>query len=165
MVHQVILQKLPKTLEEMLHMEEAKLWKPEYTAALTVAALCLYPENKEESLKMLNFLKGPRPLSVYEQQFIRDRLMDGKDYIPRSYIKGAVPENNYQITAPYVIEVSESVYQPTEQGYLRFDMKSGGADSTRPLTVRNKPSSGQWFLWEQSLLAGIRIPVSQDEWA
>ncbi|WP_442872029.1 DUF6935 domain-containing protein [Blautia sp.] len=40
-----------------------------------------------------------------------------------------------------------------------------GADSPRPLKLRNKPSTGQWFLWEQQLLTGIRIPKEADPWA
>lgn len=35
----------------------------------------------------------------------------------------------------------------------------------RPLKLRNKPSTGQWFLWEQQLLTGIRIPEEADPWA
>ena len=42
---------------------------------------------------------------------------------------------------------------------------SGGADSARQIKLRTKPSTGQWFLWEQFLLADIRKPVSADPWA
>ena len=52
-----------------------------------------------------------------------------------------------------------------EEGYKRLDIKSGGADTPRPITLRLKPSTGQWFLWEQIILVGIRVPVSQDPWA
>jgi hypothetical protein len=33
------------------------------------------------------------------------------------------------------------------------------------VTLRLKPSTGQWFLWDQMLLAGIREPKSKDAWA
>ena len=45
---------------------------------------------------------------------------------------------------------------------------SGGADSMRNITLRNKPSTGQWFVFSDSyrgLLADIRIPKCQDAWA
>ena len=34
----------------------------------------------------------------------------------------------------------------------------------RPITLRRK-GSGQWFLWEQALMTGIRAPASADPWA
>jgi hypothetical protein len=59
--------------------------------------------------------------------------------------------------------MKESAY--AEEGYKKFDVKSGGADSPRQVVLRSKPSTGQWFLWDQFLLSGIRKPKSQDEWA
>ena len=165
MTYTITFDQLPQTLEQMQALPQADLKKPEEVAALTIAALCVYPADKAESIRMLNFLRGPRPLSPMEEQFIRDRFMDGRDYIPRSYFKGAVPENEYTPSQPYTIELSDSHAQIAEEGYRRFDVKSGGADSARPITLRNKPSTGEWFLWEQMLLAQIRVPVSADPWA
>ena len=55
--------KLPKSVLE-LKSEAEKMHSPEGTAILTIAALCLYPENRDESLAMLDYLRGPRPLSI-----------------------------------------------------------------------------------------------------
>ena len=156
---------LPKNLDEMKALPQADLKSPEGTAALTVAALCVYPENAEECYKMLDFLRGPRPLSNMEKQFIRDRFMDGKNYLARSYFKGATPKNEYKPDEPFTLVFSDSAAQIAEEGYKILNVKSGGADSPRSITLRNKPSTGEWFLWEQMLLAGIRIPESQDAWA
>ena len=165
MAYQVTFNKLPKTLEEMKALPQATLSKPEDTAALTVAALMVYPENKDECIKMLDYLRGPRPLSPMEQQFIRDRFMDGKGYIPRSYFDGATPDNDYTPAQPFTIFMWDSHAQIAEDGYKILDLQSGGADSKRTVTLRNKPSTGEWFLWEQMLLAGIREPKSADPWA
>jgi len=165
MTYQITWNQLPKTLEELQTLPQADLKTPEGTAALTVAALAVYPTNPEECYRMLNFLRGPRPLSAYEQQFIRDRFMDGKEYLVMSYFKGATPANNYTPNVPYVLEFSDSAAQFAEEGYKRFDIRSGGADSPRQITLRLKPSTGEWFLWEQAILVGIRVPVSQDPWA
>ena len=36
----------------------------------------------------------------------------------------------------------------------------------RPIKLRQKPSTGEWFLWEYSSpLSGIRTPAAQDPWA
>ena len=50
-------------------------------------------------------------------------------------------------------------------GYLTLHVRSGGADSPRQIRLRKKPSTGQWFLWEQFLLSDIRVPVAADPWA
>ncbi len=165
MDHTITFNSLPKNLDEMKALPQADLKSPEGTAALTVAALCVYPENAEECYRMLDFLRGPRPLSNMEKQFIRDRFMDGKNYLARSYFKGATPKNEYKPDEPFTLVFSDSAAQIAEEGYKILNVKSGGADSPRSITLRNKPSTGEWFLWEQMLLAGIRIPESQDAWA
>ena len=113
---------------------------------------------------MLNVLKGPEPLSPFQMQFIRERL-GGKMYVVRSYFKGATPENNYCVSAPYEIEVNENPYSYQNEGYATLWLTSSGADNPRPISLRKKPSTGEWFLWEQMLLAQIRTPKSQDPWA
>ena len=90
----VTLSQLPVNLAQLQAMPEASLQKPEHTAALTEAALCVYPIDKEASLEMLNYLQGPRGVTPYDKQFLADRFRD-KDYVPRSYFEGATPQNNY----------------------------------------------------------------------
>ena len=165
MTYTVSFEKLPETLEEMKALPEASLQRPQDTAALTIAALNVYPNNKEEAIRMLDYLRGPRPLSEMDKQFLRDRFMDGKNYIPRSYFDGSTVENNYTPSVPYTVTMSDSHARIAEEGYHIMDLKSAGADSARTVTLRNKPSTGEWFLWEQTLLAGIREPNEQNVWA
>ena len=162
----ITLNSLRKILDELKAMPQAALTVPEEVAALTVAALALYPENPAETEKMLDFLRGPRPLNGIDKQFIRDRFR-GKEYLMRSYLVGSTPENNYTPVQPYRVTVSENNYSQTQfvDGYLTLYVSCSGADSPRPLKLRNKPSTGQWFLWEQQLLTGIRIPQVADPWA
>ncbi len=154
---------LPETLEGFKSLPQASLTDPFGTAALTVLALCFYPENRELSLQMLDFLKGPQPLSTMEKQFIADRFRD-KDYVPRSYFAGATPANNYLPSEPYAITVSANPYSYQEQGYANLYIQSGGADSPRSVKMR-LAKDGRWYLWEQFLLAGIREPASANPWA
>ncbi len=163
--YRVVFDRLPADLEEMKAMPQAGLRTPADTAALTVAALCAYAASPEKCYEMLDFLRGPRPLSPLEKQFIRDRFMDGRDYIPRSYFEGAVPENDYTPGLPLTLVMKDNEGPVADPGYARLALKSGGADSLRIVTLRSKPSTGQWFLWDQMLLGGIRIPKSLDEWA
>lgn len=165
MKYRVVLPKLPTTLAEMMTLPQAALRTPQDTAALTVAALCAYPRNPAGALEMLDYLRGPRPMSPSEKQFLKERFSNGWDYLPRSYLMGAVPQNNYTPSYPYTVELSDSFSQIAEPGYHKFDVRSGGADNPRPVTLRSKPSTGQWFLWDQILMVQIRVPVSQDPWA
>ncbi|MBQ6042883.1 MAG: hypothetical protein IJK33_04255 [Clostridia bacterium] len=153
---------LPANLEELKALPEAALDTPFKAAALTVAALCRYPAGKDDAIEMLNFLKGPQPLSNYEKQFLRDRFMD-KDYVPRSYFNGAVPANNYEPDVPYTVEVFDNPYSYQDEGYATLWIRSGGADSPRQVRLRRKGE--QWFLWEQFLLPDIRKPAAEDPWA
>ena len=165
-MREITLNRLPKTLQELQAMPQAGLTNPEEVAALAVAALALYPENPSETENLFDYLRGPKPLNGIDKQFIKDRFR-GKEYLMRSYFVGATYENNYTPALPYRVVVSENAYSRSqfEEGYLTLYVACSGADSPRPLKLRNKPSTGQWFLWEQQLLTGIRIPRESDPWA
>ncbi len=154
--------KIPACLKEMKSLPEASLKNPFKTAALTICAFCVYANNADDGIEMLNYLKGPQELTIYDKQFIKDRL-EGKMYIPFSYFKGAYPENEYTPSKPYMIEVQSNAYSYTEEGYAKLYVQSGGADSLRSITLRRK--GDQWFLWEQMILADVRRPRSADPWA
>ncbi len=159
----VTFERLPEKLEEFKALPQAALQNPFDTAALTVLALCFYPQDKELCYQMLEFLKGPGTLSPYERQFIRDRCMD-HDYVPRSYFNGATPQNDYLPSQPYTIAVSENPYSYQNQGYAKLFIRSGGADNPREVLLR-LAKDGKWYLWEQFLLVGIRSPESSNPWA
>lgn len=160
---------LPRSAEEMKALPGYDITDPFYVGALTVLALSVFSEKPEEGLPLLNLLCGPQPLNPLGVQQLKDRLMDGKNYIARSYFEGATPKNNYEPTKPYTVEVAENPYSRDNiaEGYLVLYVKSGGADSERPFTLRQKKSTGEWFLFGEftGLLAGIRIPEAQDPWA
>ena len=65
---------LPESLEQMQALPEAALTSPFQTAALTVCALCAYAANPYIGQEMLNWLKGPRPLSAHDILFLNDRF-------------------------------------------------------------------------------------------
>ena len=155
---------LPESLEEMKALEEAKLETPFQAAALTVCALCAYAAAPEIGKDMLNFLRGPRPVSNYDISFLKDRFMDVKTYIPFSYFEGAKPENDYNPSQPFKLTIQTNPYSYEQEGYCKLFIQSGGADSMRFVVLRQK-GDGQWCLWEQHLLSGIREPKSQDPWA
>ncbi len=155
---------LPESMEQLQSLPEATLDSPFKTAALTVCALCAYAADKPTGIEMLNFLKGPKPLTPFEISFIDDRLRDGKTYVPFSYFKGATPDNNYTPAEPFSVTVSSNSYSDANEGYMKLFIRSGGADSPREIVMRMK-GDGRWFLWEQFLLPDIRQPKAADPWA
>ena len=156
--------KLPVNLEELKAMPEASLSEPEYTAALFLAVMMHYPVNKEETYEMLEFLKGPYGLSTYEKQFLADRMSDGQEYVVRSFFNGTSPENDYTPSMPYTVETERGFDQEID-GRMKIFIASSGADSKRHILLRHKPSTNQWFIEDQMLLAMIRAPKSSDPWA
>lgn len=161
---QVTFDQLPTNLDMLRALPQASMQEPHFAAALLIPALCLWSTDKDVAIEMINFLKGPQGLSVREIQFISERLR-GKEYVPFSYFAGSSPENGYGPTKPLTVTVSTVPTSFDEAGYAKLYLQSGGADSPRPVQIRQKESSGEWFLWDQMLLSDIRIPVSADPWA
>ena len=155
---------LPSDTAELQAMPEATLDSPFKTTALTIAVLCAYEKNPDGCIEMLNFLKGPAEVSAYEKSFIKERL-NGKFYKTFSFFEGAAPENGYKPNTPYVIKVSENPYSFDEENWATLYVTSGGADNPRPVKLRKKPSTGQWFLNDIQCLADIRVPIEEDPWA
>lgn len=155
---------LPESVQQMQALPEAAMDTPYKTAALTVCALCAFAASEQVGTELLNFLRGPRPLSGQDISFIKDRFRDGKTYVPFSYFAGATPENNYTPTEPFTVTVSSDSHSFDEENYARLYIASGGADSPRPIKLRKK-GDGQWCLWEQYLLPDIRQPKANDPWA
>lgn len=156
---------LPESLAEMQALPEASLDTPFKTAALTVLALCAYAADKEVGTKMLNWLRGPRPLNGQDISFLNDRFRDGKTYLPFTYFAGATPDNGYTPAQPYTIAIESNHTSDDEAGYMKLFIPCGGADSPRPIKLRQRGSDGKWFLWEQYLLTAVRIPKAEDPWA
>lgn len=155
---------LPATLSDLKALPESSLDSAFKTTALTILALCRYEQDQAAALEMLDFLKGPAEVTTYEKQFIGERLR-GKEYKARSFLVGATPENSYQPTTPYTITVSENPYSFDEENWATLYVTSGGADDLRPIKLRKKPSTGQWFLNDIQCLADIRVPTAEDPWA
>ncbi|MBR5059913.1 MAG: hypothetical protein IKX06_03980 [Clostridia bacterium] len=163
---EIVFDDIPETLDAFKALPQANLKDPFEVAALAIVALNIYPVDKDTSIAMIDYLKGPDPLSGLDKSFIKDRFMDGKEYVVRSYFKGASPENDYAPASPYTIVVESNPYSKIDDTNLQLWVTSFGADSPRPIGLRQKPSTGEWFLREfKGVLAGVREPVSQNPWA
>lgn len=156
---------LPESLAELQALPEASLDSPFKAAALTVCAICAYAADKNIGTEMLNWLRGPRPLSNQDISFLNDRFRDGKTYVPFSYFKGAKPDNDYTPNEPYTLTIFTNPYSDANPGYMKLFLESSGAENAREIVLRKRESDGKWFLWDQFILVGIKEPKSADPWA
>ena len=156
-----IFETLPQTLDEL---KAYSLKTPFETAALAIAVLYHFENDMEHAFTLLNYLKGPSPMSIFERDFIKERLKQ-KGYKIKAFFEGSSPENNYQPTTPYTIHIYETPYSKVDAHWMTLYVKSSGADSLRGIKLRQKPSSGQWFLNELQCLSDIRLPLEEDTWA
>ena len=137
---QITFDRLPDTLEEFSALCN-DLTKPENTCALFLLALNLYTKDKAAGEKAIDMLRGPRPMTGIDSQFIRDRLRD-KKYLPLAYFDGATPENGYGPTQPYVLNVyPDQRPQDCEEGYICLLYTSG-----KRIFARFAPYRGGWAI-------------------
>ena len=155
---------LPQNVEELKALPEADMKDPYAVAALTVVALMRYETSLEDCYAMLNYLKGPEDLSLYEKQFLRDRFAGNKYYKVRSFFAGTSPQNDYTPSKPYKIKVKSNSYSFPSEDWATLWLTSSGADNARSVKLRQKKSTAQWFLNEIQFLGDIREPASADPW-
>lgn len=155
---------IPTNVAELQALPEASLDTAFKTTALTLLALANYERDKEATFEMLEFLNGPDDVSAYTKQFIGERL-NGKEYKVASFFAGATVQNNYTPTTPYTITVFSNPYSFDEENWATIYVKSAGADSERPIKLRKKPSTGQWFVNDIQCLSDIRVPDAANPWA
>ena len=143
---------------------------PENIAALVVQSLCLYCKDKNLFYDTIDYLMSDlQPLSNMLKSQIDDRMKqnDKATYIGLSYFNGSTNFNNYEPDKSYSIEVTDGPSSYVNDGYATLYLKSGGADSKRPVTLRKK-KDGDWVLWSDSilgLLSDIRPPENKNPWA
>jgi len=156
-VRSVVFSPLPATLAEFAALPEAAMKTPFDTAAMYVAALNVYGQNRDEPVAMMNLLKGPRPMDARELELLGERMGQG-GYLARSYLAGANALNNYTPAQPYTAVVCDNSTSYQEQGCARLFVACGGADGPRPITMK-QGGDGRWYLAEHTLLNAVQPPV------
>lgn len=157
-----------KLITSVNEIKESDRTNPFVVASLVAHTLVNYEKNSENFKNMMKELIGPaQEYSPMMQQRIDDRMMQNEKgpYLGKSYFMNATPENDYNLTFPAKIEVTESVNK--QEGYKYVELKSNGADSKRVTTLR-LAKDGNYYLWSDSymsLLADIRKPESTNFWA
>lgn len=91
--------------------------------------------------------------------FFVDRMAT-QPYIFTSYAKGATPQNNYAIDYQrFELNITKSQQDSTGRGWQLF-IQSGGADSPRPMYMKQSEQTGLWYVSEfNNMYVDIRKPV------
>ena len=70
---QVTIQSIPASLQEFETLAAGGK-QPERICALFLCALALFDKDRDAGTAAMNLLRGPRPMTPYDAQFLRDRL-------------------------------------------------------------------------------------------
>ena len=160
----IVFQQLPTTLAEFMALPQATLQSPYDSVAMFVVALSQYTVNRDESIAMINYLRGPQPMSQLDLQRLKEQA-SSYPYVTRSYFTGAVPQNDYTPSVPYKVVLGTNPYSFTTPNTAKLFVHCGGADSDRPCSTR-LAKDAKWYVIEySSLMMGIRKPESQNPWA
>lgn len=171
----VTLASLPQNVEQLLTLRETLGTQPSGAAALFAAALIRYAEDQTAGLPMLvvmlvndgslmSTVTGNRGYRGYDltasTRYLVDRLKD-QPWIAKSLVQGTSPANRYAIpSGPARFEFSKNPYTLVSPTELRIFISSTGADSARPLRLKQN-EAGLWKVAEfSSLVVGVRAPAS-----
>ncbi len=159
----VTFERLDMSLEEFGRLVDMNRTDAFYIAGLAAVALCNYRYDPEKCISMLNRLKNPHePMNDRDVQIIKERLF-GKDYIPFSYFAGAIQFNNFTPRRPYTVLVKDNNYSFYNEGWAELWLHSTGAPDDRPVRLRQRRSTQEWFLSEQMLIADINLIADEEE--
>ena len=159
----VTFERLDMSLEEFGRLVDMNRTDAFYIAGLAAVALCNYRYDPEKCISMLNRLKNPHePMNDRDVQIVKERLF-GKDYIPFSYFAGAIQFNNFTPRRPYTVLVKDNNYSFYNEGWAELWLHSTGAPDDRPVRLRQRRSTQEWFLSEQMLIADINLIADEEE--
>lgn len=178
----VPIDRLPSSVDEFVALRDRLAQTPQGGAAMMVLALLAFARDEQvgtpcltvavdrgrlhespDESKVHQGYKGWQ-LSVQDLQRIQLQIK-GKEYLPRSYIQGATPENGYALPSPpFTIGCSDNPYSgDVASGTYKVFVQSSGADSPRPVTLKRN-DKGIWKAAEwSSLIVGVRPPAKKIE--
>jgi hypothetical protein len=167
----VIVDSLPRSLEEFRALREGLAVKPQGGAAMMILALHAFAEDQDLGLQFLVTAVDrdglqPAPadpmgfrLRPQNLQLIRNQVK-GKPHLLRSCMLGTSPETGYALPAlPIRMAFSDNPYSGNkEAGPYKVFVACSGAATPRPIQVK-KNDKGIWKASEwSSVLVGVKAP-------
>lgn len=155
----MILDDVPMTVTGFTEKLASLSGSPEGAATAVILGIALMAIDRELGWSCLRV--ADPTLGSSRRRFVEERL-DGREYLPNSYIVGTSPENRYRPQQPpLVIRFSgDPRNADPASDRVKLFVECSGADSPRPVTM-TRGTDGKWTATEwSSLLTGIRPPVS-----
>lgn len=166
---------IPTSVEGFLALRDELATTPHGGAAALVAALLVYAEDAElgeacmtlavDRERLTSGVRGHKGWQLPNATLQRLRAQfQGREYLPRSYIAGATPENAYHIGAPpFAITCTMGPYSgDPNSGTCKVFVASSGAASPRPVTLEVN-DRGIWKASEwSSLIVGVQPPTAPE---
>ena len=165
--------KLPTTVDELKKFSLKSNVEGDYDygmfapMAATILALHAYGTDKDEAMKMLEYVYGPnQTFSNFDKQFVQTQFATAANKVLQNcYFGGAKPENGYTPDKPFTITLEEGPYfikaaNGKPERHMSF-IYFAGADSERYMDVF-KSSGGTWYAYESNykhLLASVKEPT------
>jgi hypothetical protein len=166
----VEIDELPQSVEAFIALRDKVADVSQGGAAMMVVALLVYVEDEELGRQCLaiavdreKLSEGPKGYNGWQLRasdiWLLHSQIKSKPYIPRSYVKGAMPDNGYQLPGYFVFEFSDNPHSgDPERGTHKVFINSSGASSPRPVTVKRN-DKGIWKAYEWStLIVGVQEP-------
>lgn len=163
----VIIDSLPKNIEEFEELRDRIAISPEGGAVIFILATQIYTIDREfgkqaltisydlSELKKGNWYKGYEP-SEGNKFFIKQ--LEKSPYIPFGYIEGAIPENGYKVQLPYKFVFSKIVQEDSQNA--KVFIKTYGV-MPRPIRLL-KNNRGIWKVKEaSSIFVSIQPPKQE----
>jgi len=158
----IVFQDLPKDYREFESLASEMMESPLHTVALFLLAYLCFEGNPDESMRMMNLLKGDCPLKRREIIFLKNADKT-KAYLARSYFIGATAGNHYQLVRPLTLDIKPDRAPPSLEGMQKVYVRNEGSASDRIVTVRRR--GGKYFIWDYSnLLVDVKDPDEPDDW-
>lgn len=166
----ISIEEIPTDLDQFLELRDEIAQTPQGGAAMFVVSMLLYEQDPELGMKAFtisldrqklykdnNGYKGYMPDRTFQnnvKSYFAPRM-----YIGRSYILGTSPEKGYRLAeSPHNMQFSTNIHSEQPDGSMRVFIKSSGADSPRPVTLK-KNNRGIWKVSNySSLFMGMRSP-------
>ena len=170
----ISINELPQSVEAFVALRDRVARTPQGGAAMMVVALLAYARDETLGLQCLTVAvdrgrlqegsKGYKgwQLRNSDLQRIRSQIRS-HPYLPRSYIRGAVPANGYQLpNPPYQFTCTDNPYSGDPEAQYKIFVACSGAASPRPVTLKVN-NKGIWKAWEwSSLIVGIQAPAAEE---
>jgi hypothetical protein len=175
--HEIAIGTIPETLDAFVALRDRITGTPEGGAAVTVVAMLLYARDPDDELgrQALTLALDRSRIKPSDTAMLGWRLrpidvqrlemrVAGRPWMLQSYVKGTSPEEGYRLPAPPLVM---TVFPDRLTGNVESELRkvfivSSGADSPRPVTLKQN-TSGIWKAWEwSSLTVGVRPPVEAE---